>query len=70
MKYREVAKKLTKLGCQEIPRRSGGSHRKWHNPVSDKIAPIPDWGSKDLKLGTLHGIIRQLELDWDEFTRV
>lgn len=69
MKYRKVAQKLTDLGCEEIPRRSGGSHRKWLNPVSNKVAPVPDWGSKDLKLGTLRAIIRQLELNWDEFTR-
>ena len=29
MKYREVARKLKALGCQELPRRGGGSHRKW-----------------------------------------
>lgn len=70
MKYREVAKKLQKLGCQEIPRRGGGSHRKWYNPSSDSIVPIPDWGSKDLKMGTLRQIIRQLNLNWEEFKQV
>lgn len=69
MKYREVARKLARLGCEEISRRGGGSHRMWYNPMSDKGAPVPDWGSKDLKFGTLRGIIRQLELDWDEFNR-
>ena len=69
MKYREIAQKLARLGCEEILRRGGGSHRKWYNPMTDKIAPVPDLGSKDLKLGTVRGIIRQLELDWDEFTR-
>ncbi len=67
MKYREIAKKLKKLGCQEIPRRGGGSHRKWYNPESNSIVAIPDWGNKDLKLGTLRQIIRQLNLDWEEF---
>mgnify|MGYP001559175473 FL=1 len=67
MKYLDVAKKLRKLGCEEIPRRSGGSHRKWHNPVSGSVVPVPDWGSKDLKIGTLRNIIRQLDLDWEEF---
>ncbi|MDJ0731503.1 MAG: type II toxin-antitoxin system HicA family toxin [Crocosphaera sp.] len=52
MKYREIAKKLKKLGCQEIPRRGGGSHRKWYNPENNSIVAIPDWGNKDLKLGT------------------
>ena len=67
MKYREVAKKLQKLGCEEIPRRGGGSHRKWRNPGSGSIVPIPDWGNKDLKIGTLRHIVRQLNLDWKEF---
>lgn len=30
-------------------------------------APVPDWGSKDLKLGTLRAAIKQLGLEWDEF---
>ena len=33
MIYREVARKLARMGCQEIPRRSGGAHRKWRNPA-------------------------------------
>ncbi|MGH8474021.1 MAG: type II toxin-antitoxin system HicA family toxin, partial [Gammaproteobacteria bacterium] len=32
MKYRDVTQKLRALGCQELTRRSGGSHRKWYNP--------------------------------------
>ena len=31
------------------------------------IVPIPDRGNKDLKMGTLRHIIRQLDLDWEEF---
>ncbi len=67
MKYREAAEKLNKLGCEEIPRRSGGSHRKWRNPATGAIRPLPDWGNKDLKMGTLRHVVRQLGLDWDEF---
>jgi predicted RNA binding protein YcfA (HicA-like mRNA interferase family) len=48
MKYREASKKLKALGCEELPRRGAGSHRVWHNPKNGKIAPLPDWGSKDL----------------------
>jgi predicted RNA binding protein YcfA (HicA-like mRNA interferase family) len=69
MKYREVARKLRALGCEELPRRGGTSHRKWHNPVTGRIAPVPDWGSKDLKMGTLRHIVRQLGLDWETFIR-
>ena len=67
MKYREAAKKLAALGCREIPRRGGGSHRKWFNPATERIASLPDWGNTDLKLGTLRAVVRQLGLEWDAF---
>lgn len=67
MKYREISRKLKALGCEEIPRRGAGSHRVWRNPANDHIAPFPDWGTKDLKIGTLRAAIRQLGLDWKSF---
>ncbi|MFN3705761.1 MAG: hypothetical protein ACK4WM_07195 [Thermoflexales bacterium] len=33
------------------------------------MAPIPDWGSKDLKTGTVRHIVQQLGLDWEAFKR-
>ncbi len=41
MKYREAAKKLQRLHCQELPRRKGGSHRKWFNPATGRAAVLP-----------------------------
>jgi predicted RNA binding protein YcfA (HicA-like mRNA interferase family) len=70
MRYREAAKKLRKLGCEELARRSGGSHRAWHNPVTGAVSPLPDWGHKDLKIGTLRQVVRDLGLDWEEFKKV
>jgi predicted RNA binding protein YcfA (HicA-like mRNA interferase family) len=67
MKYREVARKLTALGCHELQRQGGGSHRKWHNPSANQATVVPDWGSRDLKLGTVRAAVRQLGLDWQEF---
>ena len=67
MIYREVTRKLRRLGCREIPRRGGGSHRKWHNPATDQGTTIPDWGSKDLKVGTLHNVVTQLGITWQDF---
>jgi predicted RNA binding protein YcfA (HicA-like mRNA interferase family) len=67
MKYREVARKLLQMGCEELPRRSGGSHRKWLNPGTGSATVVPDWGAKDLKLGTVRAAIRQLGLDWQTF---
>ncbi len=68
MTYREAARKLTRLGCREIARRGGGSHRKWVNPANDRSTVVPDWGSRDLKLGTIRSAARQLGLEWDQFT--
>ena len=67
MRYREVAAKLTALGCREIPRIGGGSHRKWLNPGNGKGAVLPDWGGKDLKQGTLRSGLRQLGINWEKF---
>ena len=53
MKYREVVRKLSVLGCQERARKGGGSHRKWIDPISRQAAVIPDWGNRDLKMGTI-----------------
>jgi mRNA interferase HicA len=67
MKYREVARKLTTLGCNEIARKGGGSHRKWHNPNANCSTVVPDWGSRDLKTGTVRAAIRQLGIEWEAF---
>jgi len=69
VKYRDVAAKLNTLGCREIPRTSGGSHRKWLNPAVNRSTVVPEWGGKDLKLGTVRAAVRQLGLDWDAFLR-
>ncbi len=67
MKYREVARKLMALGCHELPRKGGGSHRKWINPSNEKLTVFPGWGGRNLKLGTVRAAVRQLEIDWQGF---
>ena len=69
MKYREVTKKLKQLGCKQIRIKKSGSHRIWFNPSTGKDASIPDWGSKDLKKGTIRGILKQLEIDYQTFLK-
>jgi mRNA interferase HicA len=69
MTYREIGRKLKNLGCREVPRRGSGSHRKWFNPNSQRIATVPDWGSRDLKTGTVRAAIKQLGIDWTDFER-
>jgi mRNA interferase HicA len=67
MTYRDAAKKLLALGCQEMPRQGGGSHRKWHNPATNRSTVLPDWGGRDLKIGTLRSAVRQLGIEWSAF---
>jgi len=67
VKYREVTRKLAALGCHELPRKGSGSHRKWFNPTTQRITSLPDWGGRDLKLGTVRAAARQLGVDWREF---
>jgi len=67
MKYREVARKLADLRCEELPRRGGGSHRKWLNPHNQRVTVLPDWSGKDLKLGTVRDAVRQLGVEWQDF---
>ena len=59
MKYRELAKHLRNLDC-EFLRNGAGSHRIWWNPASNQFTTIPDWGSRDLKPGTLRRILADL----------
>jgi hypothetical protein len=44
-------------------------HHKWRNPASGGITVLPDWGGKDLRLGTVRAAVRELGLDWDQFTK-
>lgn len=69
MKYREVAKKLSSLGCREVPRTGDGSHRKRLYPATGNLTIVPGWGGDDLKLGTIRGAVRQLGLSWEGFNR-
>ncbi len=69
MTYREVSRKLERLGCRELPRRGGGSHRKWFNPSSQQATVVPDWGSRDLKPGTVRAVVRQLGIAWADFAQ-
>ena len=62
MTYRELTRKLKSLGC-EFDRQSRGSHEIWRNPATGNRTTIPNWGGRDLRLGTIRAIMRDLELD-------
>ena len=66
MRYRDLAKRLRALGCEEI-RTGKGSHRVWHNPATEMVATVLNWGHKDLAVGTVRAIIRQLGISRRDF---
>lgn len=66
MKYRELAKRLNALNCEEY-RAGKGSHRVWLNPATGQKAVVPDWGRKDLRPGTVRGVLSQLGIDREDF---
>jgi predicted RNA binding protein YcfA (HicA-like mRNA interferase family) len=66
MRYRELARRLRQLGCEE-DRQGKGDHVLWRNPKNSKLTPIPDWGNRDLKPGTVRAIIRELGISRREF---
>jgi predicted RNA binding protein YcfA (HicA-like mRNA interferase family) len=66
MRYRELVKRLQQLGCQQ-QRAAKGSHTMWYNPNTDKYAVIPNWGGKDLKPGTVRGILKDLGISRKDF---
>ena len=59
MTYRELTRNLRALGC-EFDRQSRGSHEIWHNPDKNTRTTIPNWGGRDLRAGTMRGIVRGL----------
>ena len=66
MRYKELAKKLRRLGC-ELDKQSRGSHEIWRSRLRGTRATVPNWGSKDLTKGTLSAIRRHLSIAKDEF---
>jgi predicted RNA binding protein YcfA (HicA-like mRNA interferase family) len=65
MTYRELARKLSTLGC-DFKRQSRGSHEIWINPRKNLTAVIPRH-TGDLPRGTVSAILKQLGIDRDEF---
>ena len=69
MKYRELTKKLRKLGC-EFVRQAPGAHAIWWNPANRRFTTIPRHKGKDLPKGTVRAILRQLGIDPEELRQV
>lgn len=62
-----VIRALEKLGFAVV--RQKGSHVRMRHP-DGRAATVPDHGKKDLKTGTLAGVLRQAEVPVQEFLEV
>lgn len=63
--YREIVKRLKKLGFQ-FARQAAGSHEIWFNPVSGRYTTIPNHPG-DMPEGTLRAILRQAGIAPEDF---
>ena len=63
--YREVARRLRSLGYTPVSQR--GSHVKWIRETAQgrRVAIVPH--TREIAIGTLRSILRQIGLSWDEF---
>jgi len=69
LKYGELIKKLKKIGFRSY--RSGkGSHELWVRDEDGKVIPVPKRKGKEIKKGTLRGIIREIGIDLEEFMKL
>ncbi|MDE2788069.1 MAG: type II toxin-antitoxin system HicA family toxin [Chloroflexota bacterium] len=69
MTYRELTRKLRRLGCY-FDRQGRGGHEIWMNADSRTRTTIPNWGSRDLRPGTIGAILHDLGISRDDFERV
>jgi predicted RNA binding protein YcfA (HicA-like mRNA interferase family) len=64
-KYRQIVKKLKKLGF-EFDRQAAGSHEIWFNPETGKYTTIPNHPG-DMPEGTLNAILKQADVTTAQF---
>jgi len=67
LRSKDVIKVLKKLGY--IEKRQTGSHKIFLNPLKKKIITVPIH-NKDLKVGLIRAIIRELEITKNEFLKL
>jgi predicted RNA binding protein YcfA (HicA-like mRNA interferase family) len=61
----EVVRRLKRLGFEED--HCKGGHVVLRHAISAAMATVPCHGSKAVKKGTLHGILKQASVPLDEF---
>ena len=66
MNYRELTRKLRRLGC-EFERQGRGDHEIWINTNTRTRTTIPNWQGRDMRTGTVRAILRDLAISRDDF---
>ena len=66
-RYREIVHRLKQLGF-EFERQAAGSHEIWFNPLTRRYTTIPNHPG-DMPEGTLRAILRQANIDPEEFLK-
>jgi len=64
--YREVTRRLSKLGFQ-FYRQGKGSHELWGRDSDGRVVPVPHHRGKSIRKGTVRAIIREVGVDVEEF---
>ena len=59
---------LLDAGCR-FERQGKGDHEIWINPDTHARTTIPNWGARDLKVGTIGAILRDLGISREHFER-
>jgi predicted RNA binding protein YcfA (HicA-like mRNA interferase family) len=66
-KYREIIKRLKRFGFV-FDRQAAGSHEVWFNATTNRYTTIPNHPG-DMPEGTLRAILKQADIDPDEFLK-
>ncbi len=66
MTYRELTRKLRRLGCP-FYRQGREDHEVWINVDTTARTTIPNWGGHDLRPGAIGAILRDLGISRGEF---
>jgi predicted RNA binding protein YcfA (HicA-like mRNA interferase family) len=66
-RYREIVKRLKVFGF-EFHRQAAGSHEIWFNPTTRRYTTIPNHPG-DMPEGTLRAILRQADIDPEQFIK-
>jgi len=68
LNYRELTGKLRRLDCI-LDRYAKGSHEIWMHSRTGARTTIPNWGKKDLSVGTISRILRDLGIPKEDFAQ-